>query len=106
MTWMFPVVGLLWVAVLIAYGFSEVWLRYKFKTKYPEIAAREIPHVFEPIRHPEEALFFYRQRARELFAGDPELLRCRRCLIVMAWVLGITLPGSFLILVVATRISR
>src|SRR5271169_5106529 len=62
-----------------------------FRTRYPEIAAREIPFAFDRFRHPEKALFFFRHRAVELLRGDSMLWPMRQRFVLLS-VLSISLP--------------
>jgi hypothetical protein len=104
------VLALVWFVlngtVLWGMAFVSQRLLHQFKQAYPDLAEREIPRVFEGVRHPEQFLYFYRRRAAQVLKDDPRLLRLRRRLVVLTW-LAVTLPIPTLIaLAVAIRVSR
>lgn len=90
-----------WLAIngslLLALAFVAQRLLHRFKMKYPDVATKEIPYVFEGIRHPEQFLYFYRQRAAEVLKDDDVLLNLRRQLFVLTW-LAVAVPVLSLIL--------
>jgi hypothetical protein len=90
-------------SVLWAMAFVSQRLLLQFKRKYPDVAEREIPHVFEGLRHSEQFLYFYRQRAAEVLKNDIILLGLRRQLFVLTW-LALVVP--ILSLVVLAMIVR
>jgi hypothetical protein len=71
---LFFVTGLVWF--LTAWQNSR--LLCAFRERYPQIAQREIPYVFDRWRHPEKAIFFFRRRAVELLREDAGLWRERQ----------------------------
>jgi len=74
----------------------------KFRAKYPEVAAREIPWAFSHLAHPEKGNFFLRRRAAVLLADDKELWRERRRFIWLCCVsVGFPLFGFLAILLYA-----
>src|SRR5689334_10628206 len=71
--------AVLWASAAI----QNVILFRRFRAKYPEIAAQEIPEAFSLAAHPEKAIFFFRQRCKQLLSTDPPLLRKRRLFVAM-----------------------
>jgi 4-amino-4-deoxy-L-arabinose transferase-like glycosyltransferase len=71
---LFLLVCMVWLAT-ICQGHR---LFYQFRTKYPEVASKEIPYAFSHFAHPEKALYFFRRKAREFLRNDSELLRQRQ----------------------------
>jgi hypothetical protein len=67
-----------WVVLIVATTIQGSRLLRLFGERYPQIAQREIPYVFDNWRHPEKAIFWFRKRAVELLRNDPELWRERQ----------------------------
>jgi hypothetical protein len=84
---LFFATGLVWV--LMAWQNSR--LLCAFRERFPQIAQREIPYVFDYWRHPEKTFFFYRRRAVEILREDPALWRERRRFIILS-VLSVAVP--------------
>ena len=82
-------IGTAWLWAFTALYGSRVFRA--FRRRYPEIAAREIPFAFDRFRHPEKALFFFRQRAVELLRGDSVLWPMRQRFVLLS-VLSVCLP--------------
>jgi hypothetical protein len=57
-----------------------------FRERYPQIAQREIPYVFDNWRHPEKAIFFFRKRAVEILRPDPSLWRERQRFVLLTFI--------------------
>jgi hypothetical protein len=94
------------VSLLWAMAFVSQRLLHQFKQKYPDVAEKEIPNIFEGIRHPEQFLYFYRQRAAEVLKDDEMLLKLRRQLFVLTWLaLAVPIP-SMIALATIIRILR
>ena len=68
----------IWMLLCIATTIQSARLLRMFRERYPQIAQREIPFVFDNWRHPEKALFFFRKRAVEILRPDPSLWRERQ----------------------------
>jgi hypothetical protein len=67
-----------WMALCIATVIQNSRLLRMFRERYPQIAQREIPFVFDNWRHPEKAIFFFRKRAVDILRPDPDLWRERQ----------------------------
>ncbi|HRT59161.1 MAG TPA: hypothetical protein P5038_21240 [Candidatus Paceibacterota bacterium] len=78
-------VCLVWLATI----YQGHRLFYLFRTKYPQIASKEIPYAFSHFAHPEKALYFFRRKARGVLRKDSELWRQRQ------WFVWLTL-GSLI----------
>ena len=68
-----------------------------FRTKYPEIAQKEIPYVFDDShQHPEKMIYLYRKKALPVLRLDPELWRLRRQVLILT-ILAFGLPVSAIV---------
>jgi hypothetical protein len=73
-------------------------LYYSFRKRYPEVARKEIPHVFNDLHHhPEKFNYFYRKKAIPVLKQDPELWRLRQQVMILT-ILGLGLPVSFMVI--------
>jgi len=68
----------IWMLLCIATTIQSGRLLRMFRERYPQIAQREIPFVFDNWRHPEKSLFFFRKRAVEILRPDSSLWRERQ----------------------------
>ena len=78
-------------------------LLLKFKTKYPEIAIKEIPFIDELKRDPEKFLYFFRKRSKDFLKEDNELWKLRQSmffLLISALLLPVALVVSGLCLMI------
>ena len=77
-----------------------------FRERYPQIAQREIPYVFDNWRHPEKAIFFFRKRAVEILRPDPSLWRERQRFVTLSFVtLGFWLAGAVAICILGILLT-
>ena len=76
----------IWMLLCIATALQNGRLLRMFRERYPQIAQREIPSVFDNWRHPEKAIFFFRKRAVEILRADPNLWRERQRFVTLAFV--------------------
>jgi hypothetical protein len=79
--------GLLWTTLV--YQSTRVF--HRFRAKYPEVAAKEIPYAFSWASHPEKAFYFFRKKARELLKQDPDLWRERQIFVFLT-IASIVIP--------------
>ncbi len=97
-----PLVGVLLFLgngiLFLAMGIVGARLQLQFMRRYPNVAEKVMPEAFWGIRHPEQLFFFYRQRSAEILRGDTALLRLRRQLHVLTWLV-LTVPISSLLVV-------
>jgi hypothetical protein len=90
--------GLYPLSLFFATGFIwflMAWQNWRllcaFRERYPQIAQREIPYVFDSRQHPEKIFFFFRRRAADLLRGDAALWRERRRFLILS-VLSVLVP--------------
>jgi hypothetical protein len=76
----------IWTALVIATVLQNGRLLKMFRDRYPQIAQREIPYVFDNWRHPEKAIFFFRKRAVEILRPDPSLWRERQRFVMLTFI--------------------
>lgn len=82
------IVGNVMLFIFIATGiciFAVVIINHillvKLKTKYPEIAFKEIPFIDEPRRDPEKFFYFLRKKSKKILKEDVGLWRLRQSMI-------------------------
>jgi len=95
-----------WMILCVATVIQNGRLLKMFRERYPQIAQREIPFIFDDKwSHPEKAIFFFRKRAVDILRPDPNLWRERQRFValvivtlgfwvtcgVVIWILGILL---------------
>ena len=68
----------IWAILVVATVVQNSRLLRLFRERYPQIAQREIPYVFDNWRHPEKAIYFFRKRAVGTLRADPQLWRERQ----------------------------
>jgi hypothetical protein len=84
-----------WAALILATNIQGSRLLRLFRERYPQIAQREIPFMFDNWRHPEKAIFFFRRRARDILRPDPEVWRERQRFVALSlatltfWIAGV-----------------
>ncbi|MFZ2445529.1 MAG: hypothetical protein WAW37_04160 [Syntrophobacteraceae bacterium] len=105
-----PVIVGLTVVFVITLFVQHNRLYFSFRKKYPEIAQKEIPHVFNDLhRHPEKVNYFYRKKAIPVLKQDPDLWNLRQQVIILT-ILALGVPVSFMaigfILVIISMIYR
>jgi hypothetical protein len=83
--WPLSVMGV-WGVLCVATVLQSNRLLRMFRERYPQIAQREIPYVFDNWRHPEKAIFFFRKRAVEILRPDPSLWRERQRFVTLVLV--------------------
>jgi hypothetical protein len=89
----------LFIGTVVLWVFTALYgsrMLRAFRTRYPEIAAREIPFAFDTCRHPEKALFFFRHRAVELLRGDCVLWPMRQRFVLLSALCVCLPPLGFL----------
>jgi hypothetical protein len=92
--------------LFLTFGLVAARLQYRFMKRYPDTAQEVMPEAFWGIRHPEQVLFFYRQRSANILRDDKDLLRLRRQLHVLTWLV-LTIPLlSLLTTVLVIRVLR
>lgn len=90
----FPLCGVTAITVVIQLH----RILFKFRKKYPEIASREIPYVFDDLhRHTEKGLYFYREKAIPVLKQDNELWEMRQRIILLTKV-AFALPIGFILI--------
>ena len=95
-----------WMVLCIATALQNGRLLRMFRERYPQIAQREIPYVFDNWRHPEKAIFFFRKRAVEILRPDPSLWRERQRFVALAFVtLGFWLAGAVTICILGILLT-
>ena len=103
--WPLSVMGV-WMVLCIATALQNGRLLRMFRERYPQIAQREIPYVFDNWRHPEKAIFFFRKRAVEILRPDPSLWRERQRFVALAFVtLGFWLAGAVTICILGILLT-
>jgi len=81
-----------WLFLFTMWGILIDGLLLRFRRRMPEVAAREIPFVFDDSeKHLEKTLFFYRSKAIAVLKQDPQLWRQRQSAIAMTIVLAVIL---------------
>ena len=79
-----------WFVMVILLSALTVWQNHrlfrKFRAKYPEVAAREIPWAFSYFAHPEKGNFFFRKQAVALLRNDEDLWRERRLFVCLCYI--------------------
>ena len=83
--WPLSVMGV-WAMLIIATMLQGSRLLRMFRDRYPQIAQREIPYVFDHWQHPEKAIFFFRKRAVEILRPDPRLWRERQRFVALTFI--------------------
>ena len=84
-----------WAILCIATAIQGGRLIKIFRERYPQIAQREIPFVFDNWNHPEKIFFFFRKRAVDILRPDPSLWRERQRFVVLVMVtLGFWVAGA------------
>jgi hypothetical protein len=84
----------IWAALILATSIQNRRLIRLFRERYPQVAQKEIPFVFDKWRHPEKAIYFFRKRAVEVLRPDPQLWRERQRFVMLVvatvgfWVAG------------------
>lgn len=74
-----PVLAMgIWMTLVVATVIQNTRLLRLFRERYPQIAQREIPYVFDKRRHPEKAIYFFRKWAVGTLRADPHLWRERQ----------------------------
>ncbi len=68
----------IWVTLVVATASQNSRLLRLFRERYPQVAQREIPYVFDNWRHPEKAIYFFRKRAVGTLQADPQVWRERQ----------------------------
>jgi hypothetical protein len=69
----FLLTGVIWIIFIV----RAHQLFYRFRSKYPDSARKEIPHAFEFYGHPEKIRYFFRGKSVELLKSDPEIWKLR-----------------------------
>src|SRR5678810_770998 len=102
--------GLLFVTGIVWFllGWQHLRLICTFRDRYPQIAQREIPYLFDSWAHPEKVIFFLRRRAVEILRTDSDLWRKRQRFIMLFWLsilvpLGGFLPGFIYAIIMSQR---
>jgi hypothetical protein len=92
---MIPIFAMaVWVILCVTTSLQGGRLLRMFRDRYPQIAQREIPYVFDNWRHPEKAIFFFRKRAVEILRPDAYLWRERQRFVALVFAtLGFWLAG-------------
>ena len=92
---MIPIFAMaVWMILCITTYLQGGRLLRMFRDRYPQIAQREIPQVFNNWRHPEKTIFFFRQRAVEIIRPDQDLWRERQRFVALVFAtLGFWLAG-------------
>jgi len=95
-----------WMTLVLATAIQNGRLVELFRKRYPQVAQREIPSVFDNWRHPEKAIFFFRKRATDMLRSAPELWRERQRFVelVMA-TLGFWLACGVAIYILGIRLT-
>jgi len=70
-------------------------LFYIFRSKYPEIARKEIPYAFSQGRHPEKFFYFFRRKSYDLLKSDPSIWKVRQQVKYLTITLFIIVPFLF-----------
>jgi len=99
-------VMVVWAALIVATSIQGSRLLRLFRERHPQIAQREIPHVFDNWRHPEKAIFFFRRRAREILQPDPTVWRERQRFVALSLAtLGFWIAGMIAICILGILLT-
>lgn len=97
---LFMVTGVVWCWT----SWENCRLVRAFWKRHPDVAQRELPT--SSLRHPENTIFFFRQRANDILRADCELWRQRQRLkTLLILSAAIPLGGLFLLLALAAVLS-
>jgi hypothetical protein len=98
---LFVVTGVVWCWT----SWENCRLVRAFWKRYPDVAQRELPT--SSLRHPENTIFFFRQRANAILRADRELWRQRQRLkTILILSAAIPLGGFSLLVALAAVLSN
>jgi hypothetical protein len=94
---LFVLTCLIWLSLWV----QSHRLLFKFRKKYPDIARKDIPYVFnDAIRHPDKFLYFIRSKNRQALSKDPEISSLgRQVLILFRLAILVPLVGFLILLI-------
>ena len=96
----------IWMALILATAVQHSRLLRLFRDRYPQVAQKEIPFVFDNWRHPEKAIYFFRKRAVETLRADPQLWRERQRFVALAVAtVGFWLGGAIRICILGILLT-
>ena len=96
----------IWMTLIVATVIQNSRLLRLFRERYPQVAQREIPFVFDNWRHPEKAFYFFRKRAVATLRADPELWRERQRFVALTIAtIGFWLAGAVTICVLGILLT-
>jgi hypothetical protein len=91
------------LAVWVALFIQSHRLFYLFRTRFPDVARRDIPHAFDSSRHPEKFRYFFRRNSLDLLQSDAQLWRLRQQVKLLA-ILALIVPPAGMVLLLAIGI--
>lgn len=95
-----------WMALILTTAIQNRRLLRLFRERYPQVAQKEIPFVFDNWRHPEKAIYFFRKRTVETLRADPQLWRERQRFVALVFAtVGFWLAGAVTICILGVLLT-
>jgi len=91
-----------WGALVAGTVIQNIRLLRVFRDRYPQLAHKELPAVFDNYRDPEKAIYFFRKRAVAALRPHKDIwLERQRFVILVNVTIGYWLVGAVTIIILA-----